>query len=32
VRADMAFQSDEDKQWMLSKTISQLWPFPGVLG
>jgi L-fuconolactonase len=30
VRDDMAFLNDEDKQWMLSKTISQVWPFEGV--
>ena len=27
VRDDMAFLNDHDKQWMLSKTISQVWPF-----
>lgn len=32
VRDDMPFLSDEDKQWMLSKTISKVWPFDGVAG
>jgi L-fuconolactonase len=32
VRDDMAFLNDEDKQWMLSKTISRVWPFEGVPG
>lgn len=32
VRDDMAFLNDEDKRWMLSKTISQVWPFEGVPG
>lgn len=30
VRDDMAFLNEDDKQWMLSKTISQVWPFEGV--
>lgn len=30
VRDDMAFLNSEDKQWILSKTISQVWPFEGV--
>ncbi len=28
VRDDMAFLNAEDKQWMLSKTIERVWPFP----
>jgi L-fuconolactonase len=32
VRDDMAFLNSEDKQWILSKTISQVWPFEGVPG
>ena len=28
VRDDMKFLNDEDKSWMLSKTIEQIWPFP----
>ena len=27
VRNDMKFLNDEDKQWMLSKTIERVWPF-----
>jgi predicted TIM-barrel fold metal-dependent hydrolase len=27
VRDDMKFLNDEDKQWMLSKTIERVWPF-----
>ena len=27
VRDQMDFLSDEDKQWILSKTIERLWPF-----
>ncbi len=30
VRDDMAFLNEEDKHWMLSKTISEVWPFEGV--
>jgi L-fuconolactonase len=30
VRDDMAFLNEEDKRWMLSKTISTVWPFEGV--
>jgi predicted TIM-barrel fold metal-dependent hydrolase len=30
VRDDMAFLNDEDKRWMLSKTISRVWPFDGI--
>ena len=29
-RDDMTFLNDEDKRWMLSKTISRVWPFEGV--
>jgi predicted TIM-barrel fold metal-dependent hydrolase len=32
VRHDMAFLNEDDKRWMLSKTISQVWPFEGVQG
>jgi predicted TIM-barrel fold metal-dependent hydrolase len=32
VRYDMAFLNDEDKRWMLSKTISRVWPFEGIPG
>jgi L-fuconolactonase len=32
VRDDMKFLNENDKQWMLSKTISQVWPFEGVPG
>ena len=28
VRDDMKFLNDDDKRWMLSKTIEQVWPFP----
>lgn len=28
VRDDMKFLNDEDKSWMLSKTIERVWPFP----
>lgn len=28
VREDMKFLNDEDKHWMLSKTIERVWPFP----
>jgi L-fuconolactonase len=28
VRDDMPFLNDEDKRWMLSKTIERVWPFP----
>ena len=28
VRDEMAFLTDEDKEWVLSKTIERLWPFP----
>jgi predicted TIM-barrel fold metal-dependent hydrolase len=27
VRDDMKFLSAEDKRWMLSRTIEQVWPF-----
>jgi len=30
VRNDMAFLNTQDKRWMLSKTISKIWPFEGV--
>jgi predicted TIM-barrel fold metal-dependent hydrolase len=29
VRDDMKFLNDDDKRWMLSKTIERVWPFPG---
>jgi L-fuconolactonase len=29
VRDDMKFLTDDDKRWMLSKTIERVWPFPG---
>ena len=29
VRDDMKFLNDEDKSWMLSKTIERVWAFPG---
>jgi predicted TIM-barrel fold metal-dependent hydrolase len=32
VRDDMAFLNNDDKRWMLSKTISRVWPFEGVPG
>lgn len=32
VRDDMPFLNADDKQWMLSRTISQVWPFQGVRG
>jgi hypothetical protein len=25
----MKFLNDDDKRWMLSKTIERVWPFPG---
>lgn len=28
VRDDMPFLNDDDKRWMLSKTIERVWPFP----
>jgi L-fuconolactonase len=28
VRDDMKFLNDDDKRWMLSKTIERVWPFP----
>ncbi|MBI3207788.1 MAG: amidohydrolase family protein [Candidatus Solibacter usitatus] len=28
VRDEMKFLNDDDKSWMLSKTIEQVWPFP----
>jgi predicted TIM-barrel fold metal-dependent hydrolase len=28
VRDEMKFLNDEDKRWMLAKTIERLWPFP----
>jgi hypothetical protein len=28
VRDDMKFLNAEDKRWMLSKTVEQVWPFP----
>ncbi|MBI4910052.1 MAG: amidohydrolase [Acidobacteria bacterium] len=28
VRDEMRFLNDEDKSWILSKTIEQVWPFP----
>jgi len=31
VRVDMKFVNEDDKRWMLSKTISQVWPFEGAL-
>lgn len=30
VRDDMPFLNGDDKRWMLSKTISQVWPFEGI--
>ena len=27
VRDDMKFLNDDDKQWMLSRTIERAWPF-----
>ena len=27
VRDDMKFLNDDDKSWMLSKTIERVWPF-----
>jgi len=27
VRDDMKFLNDEDKSWILSKTVERLWPF-----
>jgi predicted TIM-barrel fold metal-dependent hydrolase len=32
VRDDMAFLNEDDKRWMLSKSVSRVWPFEGVLG
>jgi predicted TIM-barrel fold metal-dependent hydrolase len=29
VRDEMKFLNDEDKRWMLAKTIERVWPFPG---
>jgi len=29
VRDEMKFLNGDDRRWMLSKTIEQLWPFPG---
>jgi hypothetical protein len=29
VRDDMKFLNDDDKRWMLSKTIDRVWPFAG---
>jgi L-fuconolactonase len=29
VRDDMKFLNDDDKRWMLSKTIERVWPFAG---
>ena len=28
VRDDMTFLSTDDKNWMLSKTVERVWPFP----
>ena len=28
VRDDMKFLNEEDKTWILSKTVEQVWPFP----
>jgi predicted TIM-barrel fold metal-dependent hydrolase len=28
VRDEMKFLNDDDKSWMLSKTIERVWPFP----
>jgi len=28
VRDDMQFLNNEDKRWMLSKTVERVWPFP----
>jgi L-fuconolactonase len=28
VRDDMKFLNDDDKSWMLSKTVERVWPFP----
>jgi hypothetical protein len=30
IRDDTPFLSEEDKRWMLSRTISQVWPFAGI--
>jgi L-fuconolactonase len=30
VRDAMPFLNEEDKRWMLSRTISEVWPFEGV--
>jgi predicted TIM-barrel fold metal-dependent hydrolase len=27
VRDDMKFLNDDDKQWMLSRTVERVWPF-----
>jgi predicted TIM-barrel fold metal-dependent hydrolase len=29
VRDEMKFLNDEDKRWILAKTIERIWPFPG---
>jgi len=29
VRDELKFLNDEDKAWMLSKTVERVWPFPG---
>jgi L-fuconolactonase len=29
VRDEMKFLNQDDRQWMLSKTIERIWPFPG---
>lgn len=29
VRDDMPFLNDEDKEWLLSRTIERVWPLPG---
>jgi predicted TIM-barrel fold metal-dependent hydrolase len=29
VRDEMKFLNSDDRQWMLSKTIERVWPFPG---
>jgi len=28
VRDEMKFLNDDDKRWMMSKTIERVWPFP----
>ena len=30
VRDDMKFLNDDDKAWMLSKTVERVWPFPNL--